>query len=43
MQVDIFTGDVGSNYESRDSALIPTGTWSSDYYTPVSTRSRHYG
>ncbi len=37
VQVDIFTGDIGSNYESRDSALIPTGTWSSDYYTPVST------
>ncbi len=37
VQVDIFTGDIGSNYECRDSALIPTGTWSSDYYTPVST------
>jgi uncharacterized repeat protein (TIGR01451 family) len=39
VQVDIFTGDIGSNYESRDSALIPTGTWSSDYVTPVSTVS----
>jgi hypothetical protein len=43
IQVDIFSGDVGSNYESRDSALIPTGTWSSDYYTPVSTASSSQG
>ena len=43
VQVDIFTGDVLSNYESRDSALIPTGTWSSDYYTPVSTPSTSQG
>jgi uncharacterized repeat protein (TIGR01451 family) len=43
VQVDIFTGDVYSNYESRDSALIPTGTWSSDYYTPVSTVSSAQG
>ena len=39
VQVHIFIGDVGSGYESRDSALIPTGTWSNDYYTPVSTVS----
>jgi uncharacterized repeat protein (TIGR01451 family) len=37
VQVDIYTGDVASNYESRDSALIPTSWWSSSYYTPVST------
>ena len=43
IQVHIFNGDVGSNYESRDSALIPTGTWSSDYYTPVSTATSAQG
>jgi hypothetical protein len=43
IQVDIFTGDIGSNYESRDSALIPTGTWSNNYYTPVSTPSTSQG
>jgi uncharacterized repeat protein (TIGR01451 family) len=37
VQVDIFTGDIASNYESRDSALVPTNLWSSSYYTPVST------
>ncbi len=37
VQVDILTGDRGSNYESRDSALLPTDLWSSSYYTPVST------
>jgi hypothetical protein len=37
VQVDIFSGDVGSNYESRDSALMPTSMWASRYYTPVST------
>ncbi len=37
VQVDILTGDVASNYESRDSALIPTDMWASRYYTPVST------
>ena len=37
VQVDILTGDRGSNYESRDSALLPVPSWSSNYYTPVST------
>ncbi len=37
VQVDILTGDIGSSYESRDSALLPTNLWSSSYYTPVST------
>ncbi len=37
VQVDIFSGDVASNYESRDSGLMPTSTWASRYYTPVST------
>jgi uncharacterized repeat protein (TIGR01451 family) len=38
VQVDILTGDIGSNYESRDSALLPTNLWSNNYYTPVSTQ-----
>jgi uncharacterized repeat protein (TIGR01451 family) len=37
VQVDIFSGDIGSNYESRDSALIPTNMWTDRYYTPTST------
>ena len=37
VQVDLFTGDIGSNYESRDSALMPTSNWTDRYYTPVST------
>ncbi|HAG80643.1 MAG TPA: hypothetical protein DCL61_05615, partial [Cyanobacteria bacterium UBA12227] len=39
VQVDLITGDIGSNYESRDSALLPTNLWSDSYYTPVSTAS----
>ena len=41
VQVDILTGDRGSNYESRDSALLPVAYWSSSYYTPVSTVSTY--
>ncbi|MBL8392461.1 MAG: DUF11 domain-containing protein, partial [Candidatus Accumulibacter sp.] len=37
VQVHLLTGDIGSNYESRDSALLPLDLWSSSYYTPVST------
>ena len=37
VQVDIITGDIGSNYESRDSALLPVDFWSNSYYTPAST------
>lgn len=43
VQVDFLTGDIGSNYESRDSALLPTSLWSSDYYTPVSTNTTDTG
>ena len=39
VQVDILTGDIGSNYESRDSGLLPTNLWSTSSYTPVSTAS----
>jgi hypothetical protein len=37
VQVDILTGDIGSTYESRDSALLPTNLWADSSYTPVST------
>jgi uncharacterized repeat protein (TIGR01451 family) len=40
VQVIVFSGDKGSNYESRDSSLLPVSTWSSNYYTPVSTADR---
>ncbi len=43
VQVDIFSGDVGSNYESRDSALLPTTMWADRYYTPVSTPAASTG
>ncbi|MBO3704992.1 MAG: DUF11 domain-containing protein, partial [Candidatus Accumulibacter sp.] len=43
VQVDFLTGDIGSTYESRDSALLPTSLWSSDYYTPVSTNTTNAG
>jgi len=39
IQVVILTGDVGSNYESRDTQLLPTTSWSTASYTPVSTPS----
>jgi len=39
VQVDILTGDIGSTYESRDSALLPVSLWSTSYYEPVSTVS----
>ncbi|MBY0280139.1 hypothetical protein K2Z84_32805 [Candidatus Binatia bacterium] len=43
VQVHFLTGDVGSNYESRDSQLLPTNLWTSSYYTPVSTASTGKG
>ena len=43
VQVDILTGDRGSSYESRDSALLPTNLFSSSYYTPVSTATGSTG
>jgi len=43
VQVHFLTGDVSSNYESRDSALLPTNLWRSDYYTPVSTANTGVG
>ncbi len=43
VQVDILTGDANSTYESRDSALLPTDLWATDYYTPVSTTAGPVG
>ena len=40
VQVDVLTGDVGSNYESRWFRLLPTELWTNDYFTPVSTPYR---
>ncbi|MEZ4863381.1 MAG: hypothetical protein R3C14_18835 [Caldilineaceae bacterium] len=37
VQVDMITGDVCSNYESRWYALFPSERWSSSYYNPVGT------
>jgi hypothetical protein len=37
VQVVLFTGTVGSNYASRDTMLLPTYRWSSDYFAPVTT------
>ncbi|WP_341405633.1 SdrD B-like domain-containing protein [Luteolibacter soli] len=39
VQVILFTGTVGSTYASRDSSLLPTYRWASEYYAPVSTRT----
>jgi hypothetical protein len=37
VQVILFCGRPGSNYQSRDTSLLPTYRWSSSYYAPVST------
>ena len=43
VQVDIVTGDRASNYESRDSSLLPMSLWTNSYYTPVSTAASAQG
>jgi hypothetical protein len=42
VQVAMFTGRIGSTYQSRDTSLLPTYRWSTSYYAPVST-SAAYG
>jgi uncharacterized repeat protein (TIGR01451 family) len=37
VQVVLFTGRPASNYQSRDTSLLPVYRWSSSYYAPVST------
>ncbi|MCU0795680.1 MAG: carboxypeptidase regulatory-like domain-containing protein [Akkermansiaceae bacterium] len=39
VQVILFTGRIGSTYQSRDTSLLPTYRWGSSYYAPVSTPS----
>ena len=39
VQVDLVTGDIGSEYEMRWYSLIPRDGWSNDYYTPVGNSS----
>ncbi len=37
IQVDLVTGDIGSNYESRYFALLPDNLLSNDYFSSVTT------
>ncbi len=37
VQVDLLTGDIGSNYESRFFRLLPTSTWTSALTAPVAS------
>lgn len=39
VQVDIITGDIGGNYETRWYTVAPTAQWGSRYYSPVGTAS----
>ena len=39
VQVDLLTGDIGANYESRWFTIPPLDQWGSSYYTPVGTAS----
>ncbi len=37
VQVVLMTGDIGSNYASRDMNLLPISSWDSSYWSPVGT------
>ncbi len=37
IQVQLFTGDIGANYENRWFSIPPDEVWSSEYYSPVGT------
>ena len=41
VQVIMFTGRIGSTYQSRDTSLLPTYRWSTSYYAPVSTTASY--
>jgi large repetitive protein len=41
VEVVLFCGRPSSNYQSRDTSLLPTYRWSSSYYAPVSTSSTY--
>ncbi|MCO6450572.1 MAG: DUF11 domain-containing protein, partial [Caldilineales bacterium] len=42
VQVNLVTGDIGSNYENRWFAISPNTLWDSSYYTAVGTVSSAY-
>ena len=42
VQVDLMTGDIGSNYEQRWFTLLPTNQAGSSYYAPVGTVASSY-
>lgn len=37
VRIDVITGDVCANYESRFITLFPRDTWSNNYYNPVNS------
>ena len=41
VQVDLFTGDVGSSYESRSFRILPTSMWTDAVTAPVATSSSY--
>lgn len=41
VQVDLLTGDIGSNFESRFFRLLPTSTWTDALTTPVATATSY--
>ncbi|MFO1531861.1 MAG: SdrD B-like domain-containing protein, partial [Kiritimatiellia bacterium] len=43
IQVELVTGDIGSNYESRFFKLLPFDLWSGRYVNPVSTPTTAQG
>jgi uncharacterized repeat protein (TIGR01451 family) len=43
VQVDIISGDICENYESRWFTLFPTELWDSSYYNPVGTNQDDNG
>ncbi len=43
VQVDIMTGDICDNYESRFFTLFPTALWDNSYYNPVGTAAGSNG
>jgi len=42
VQVDIITGDICDNYESRWFTLFPTELWDNSYYSPVGTPAANF-
>lgn len=42
VQVNLITGDLGSNYESRWFTIPPLEQWGDSYYTPIGTTNSSY-